>query len=113
MFFSGQKGALTAAQNYTIDLAGIVGFLAGAFGCGEIKLYTPNQWKGSVPKSVTKRKFIRLYGEQANKVLRRGITDDALDAIMIAQHWMTQHEMGKTLSSPNGEKRAKVSTRLH
>jgi hypothetical protein len=96
-FFSGEKGRIAAQLGYTIDLAGIVGYLAGRFGVNAdwISLWKPQQWKGSVPKYVTERKFVRLFGLGAKKAISRGISNDAIDAIMIAEYWLSLYNRQK------------------
>jgi hypothetical protein len=89
MYFGGQKGMIAAQEGYTISIAGITAFIAGRFQVrGEfISLWTPVQWKGSVPKHITERKFIRLFGEQAKRVAKTQ-SSDVIDAIMIGQFWV-------------------------
>jgi hypothetical protein len=96
-YFSGQKGMIAAQEGYTIDLAGVVGYLAGRIGfkVDWIALWTPQQWKGSVPKSVTEGKFVRLFGDSAKRAIKRGISGDAIDSIMIAEFWLALYNQGK------------------
>jgi len=96
-FMTGERGALAVQLDYTIDLAGIVGYLAGRLAIKPdwIALYTPLKWKGSVPKSVTETKFVRLFGEPASIALRRGMSNDTVDAIMIGEFWLTLYNQGK------------------
>lgn len=97
-FYASTKGKIAASCGYTIDLAGMVAYLAGRFGLPPdfITLWKPEQWKGSVPKHVTKAKFIRLFGggEDADYVARN-YSDDVIDAIMIAEFWLTQYHREK------------------
>jgi hypothetical protein len=96
-FFTGQRGMIAAQMGYTIDLAGIVGYLAGRFAVRAdwIALWTPQQWKGSVPKHITERKFVRLFGDGAKKAIRRGISNDEIDAVMIAEFWLSLYNRDK------------------
>jgi hypothetical protein len=89
MYFGGEKGKIAAQEGYTINIAGMAAFIAGRFQIrGEfISLWTPVQWKGSVPKYVTERKFIRLFGEQARRIAKIE-SNDVIDAIMIAEFWI-------------------------
>jgi Holliday junction resolvasome RuvABC endonuclease subunit len=95
-FFNSMKGRLAAQQNYTVDIASIVGFLAGQFNfrSENITLWTPNQWKGSVPKYVTEHKFVRVFGQPAKKLVRV-LSDDVVDAIMITHFWLTIYDRHK------------------
>lgn len=88
-FFSSQVGRIAAQEGYTINLAGMVAFLAGRFQIkGDyISLWTPAQWKGSVPKTATRAKFIRIFGKRGER-LAATAADDTIDAIMIAQFWI-------------------------
>ena len=96
-YFSGQRGMIAAQEGYTLDLAGVVGYLAGRIGfkVDWIALWTPQQWKGSVPKHVTERKFVRLFGDGARRAIKRGISGDAIDAIMIGEFWLSLYNQGK------------------
>lgn len=96
MYFESVKGKIAAQEGYTIDLASMLGFLAGRF---EIKaeyitLWNPMQWKGSVPKHVTEKKFIRVFGEPAKR-LARELSNDVIDAIMIAEFWLSLYNREK------------------
>lgn len=95
-FFNSTKGYIAATQNYTVGLASMVGYLAGQFNfkSEHITLWTPLQWKGSVPKHVTANRFIQAFGESAEK-LSRILSDDIIDAIMIARYWLTLYERQK------------------
>ena len=95
-FFGSTRGKIAATQGYTLDLAGMVGYLAGSFEvrAEQVTLWKPEQWKGSVPKTVTQAKFIRLYGKDADYVVRN-YSDDTIDAIMIAEFWLNLFFRGK------------------
>jgi hypothetical protein len=96
-FFSGQKGMIAAQMGYTIDLGAQVGYLAGKFNirADYIALWTPQQWKGSVPKHITEGKFVRLFGKLAERAIRRGISNDTIDAIMIGEYWLSLYNRRK------------------
>jgi len=89
MYFGSERGRIAAQKGNTLELAGMVGYLAGRLGMRpeRIALYTPVQWKGSVPKSATTAKFIRTFGPAAKSVAA-SVPDDTVDAIMIAEHWL-------------------------
>jgi hypothetical protein len=96
-FFNTEKGIIAAKMGYTLDLASIVGYLTGKFQikADYVALWTPGQWKGQVPKSVTLNKFVRLFGEGARKAIKLGIGDDTVDAIMILEHWLELYNREK------------------
>ena len=85
-FFSSEKGQIAAHQNYTIDLAGICGYVAGRFGMDQRtwKMLTPSQWKGSVPKRATAAKFFREFPD----VKMQHISEHAIDSTMILLFWL-------------------------
>jgi len=95
-FFNSMKGKIAATQNYTIGLASMVGYIAAHFDFDSenIALWTPQQWKGSVPKYVTVEKFKVVFGRKAEK-LSQMLTDDTIDAIMIARYWLQLYEAKK------------------
>lgn len=95
-YFATQKGRIAATMGYTVDLAGISAYIAGRFGMRAdfITLWKPEQWKGTVPKSVTQAKFIRLFGHDAEMVVRN-YSHDVIDAIMIAEFWLTLYHREK------------------
>ena len=71
----------------------MVGYIAGQFNFhpSTIALWTPMQWKGSVPKHVTINKFVKVFGKPAER-LARILSDDVIDAIMIARYWLTLYD---------------------
>jgi hypothetical protein len=88
-FGSSDRGRIAAQTGVTIDLGGMVGYLAGRFEIPPefITLWTPQRWKGNAPKGATEAKFLRLYGPGARSVVRN-FSDDVVDAIMIADFWL-------------------------
>lgn len=95
-FFASARGRIAAMKGYTIDLAGMTGYLAGRFGLPPdcITLWKPEQWKGSVPKQVTEQKFLRLFGKGAPHVARHN-SSDVIDAIMICEFWLSLYNREK------------------
>jgi Holliday junction resolvasome RuvABC endonuclease subunit len=90
VYFASERGRIAAQKGSTLELAGMVGYLAGRL-CMRpdcVTLYTPTQWKGAVPKDATKAKFIRTFGAAARSVAATS-PDDTVDAIMLAEHWLT------------------------
>jgi hypothetical protein len=71
----------------------MVGYIAASFRfrASNITLWTPQQWKGSVPKNITKNRFVNYFGEPAEKLVRI-LSDDVVDAIMIARYWLQLYE---------------------
>lgn len=96
MYFDSLKGRIAAQQNYTLGIASMVGYLAAAFefNPAHIALWTPLQWKGNQPKSVTRNRFVLTFGEAGRK-LARMLSDDVIDAIMIARFWLTLYDRKK------------------
>jgi Holliday junction resolvasome RuvABC endonuclease subunit len=95
-YFDSQKGRIAAQEGYTVNLAGMVAYIAGRLRVkGDyIALWTPQQWKGSVPKEVTVRKFIRLFGRKAERVSKI-VSSDVIDAIMIGAFWIDLYNREK------------------
>lgn len=95
-FFANVRGKIAASKGYTIDLAGIAGYLVGRFNLQPdfVELWKPVFWKGLVPKTVTQAKFTRLFGKDSGFVLRN-YSDDVIDAIMIAEFWLTLYHREK------------------
>ena len=63
-FMGGVKGMIASQKGYTIDLAAIVGYLAGLLMAGspdDVFLYTPMQWKGTKPKTATIAHLKRVF----------------------------------------------------
>lgn len=87
-FFSSAKGHIAAHQNYTIDLAGICGYIAGRMGFNHRQwtMVTATQWKGSVSKDITARKFFRVFGKET-----RLISEHAIDATMMMHWWLLNY----------------------
>ena len=90
MFMSSEAGLIAAREGYTINLAMVLGYVIGQMQV-PTTLYTPAQWKGQVPKDVTRKKFFRTFSDA------RDLNDwgddptydhDCLDAIMILRHWL-------------------------
>ncbi len=79
-FYAGTKGQIAAQQGYTINLAGIAMYVAGYFHVDfrKLFLYTAPNWKGTVKKAVTARRFFRMFGMSELKV-----DHNAIDACMM------------------------------
>lgn len=88
-FMSSAKGQIAAQQGYTLDLAFLNGYIISYFRktlyIPKIIQYTPQQWKGQVPKSATLAKFKREFPQiNADK-----LTDHEIDARMMIHHYLT------------------------
>jgi len=94
-FFSSERGMIAAQLNYTVGMSSMVGYLAARLGFHprDITLLTPQRWKGNMSKNVTKERFIKVFGKPAQR-LARMLSDDVVDAIMIARLWLTIYEKG-------------------
>lgn len=87
-FYSSEKGQIAAHNNYTIDLAHICGFISGSFGCDHRNYHplTAIEWKGTVTKEITMRKFARIF-----KVRLKGLSDHEIDAVMMLRYWLQRY----------------------
>lgn len=82
-FHESAKGHIAAKRGYTIDLAGVCGYLAGWWKLNKVQtfLLTAVQWKGSVSKDITARKFFRRF-----KINPVKLSDHTVDAAMICDY---------------------------
>jgi hypothetical protein len=112
-YFINLKGVLAAKSGSNFPLCGLTGYLMGHFGFrgAEVTLYEPSKWKGSVPKRVTLYKFRRKFSDGASpatvgEVERMCVecSDHEIDAIMIAEFWLSQ----RYAPSPPPRKRTKI-----
>lgn len=87
MFYGGDSGAVAAQQGYTINLAGIAMFIIGWFQIHYTKchLYTAPDWKGSVPKQVTQRRFYQAFDLKV-----KDVDHNAVDATMMLVYHLKQ-----------------------
>jgi hypothetical protein len=80
-YFEAARGQIAAQKGYTINLAAMCAYVAGYFRLPwenwvPIK---PSQWKGSVPKEITRMRFFKAMGiPQIYK-----IDHNAVDAVMM------------------------------
>lgn len=79
-FMASIKGRVAAQKGYTIDLAFICGYVAARFGVNPFDIigYTPNQWKGNVPKRATEAKYYRHFSRTGSPP-----SDHEVDATML------------------------------
>lgn len=85
-FMTSTKGKIAAQKGYTIDLGIVCGFIIGCFDISphDTFCYTPQQWKGSVPKRVTEAKYYREFSIQDTG--DRHISDHEIDATMLLKY---------------------------
>lgn len=82
-FFSSERGAIAAHMNYTIDLAAVAYYVAGHYRMDHRHHFaiTANQWKGSVDKLITARRFFKLWP----KIAPDSLSEHAIDAVMLGR----------------------------
>ncbi len=87
-FFGSVAGAIAAEKGYTINLAAVNSYVAGSFGFRGSKwvMITATEWKGSVTKAVTMRKFLRFFNPKID--FRQAICEHEVDALMMAHWWI-------------------------
>jgi hypothetical protein len=82
------KGRTAAALDYTIHLAQMVAGVTALcrLPSANVTLLTPMQWKGSVPKKVTRARL-----EKAFQISLRDRGDDEVDALGLGVYWLERH----------------------
>jgi hypothetical protein len=82
------KGRTAAALDYTIHLAqmnaGVIAWFR--LPASHITLLTPGQWKGNVPKKVTRRRLEKAFNTDLSDR-----SDDEVDAIGLGVYWLQHH----------------------
>lgn len=63
------RGQIAAQQGYTIALGYVCGYISHHFKDAALFLYTPNQWKGQLPKKAVQARFLRLFGDEHKHVV--------------------------------------------
>jgi hypothetical protein len=83
-------------QAGTIETTGMVGYIAGRFAMRPLSmsLWKDEQWKGIAPRYTTREKFLRLFGADAQQIVDNEPAG-TIDAIMIAEFWLTLYHRGK------------------
>lgn len=86
-FYNSAKGHVAAKMGYTIDLAAIAMYVAGyrKLGPDQLDLVTALEWKGTVTKVVTMKKFMRIFGIKDHQ-----LSDHVIDAIMLLHFWASR-----------------------
>lgn len=79
-YYGSAKGQIAAQKGHTINLAGIAMYIAGFFQVDfrKLYLYTAPDWKGTVKKAITARRFFRLFG-----LSEMTVDHNAVDACMM------------------------------
>jgi hypothetical protein len=87
-FFPSVKGRTAACQDYTIGLAGMAAGIVGWFRlpASRVTLWTPTQWKGSMPKAVTRKRVEMVFQSDL-----RALGDDEIDALGLAVCWLKRY----------------------
>lgn len=80
MYYASERGQIAAQQSYTINLAGMIMYIVGWFQLESklVHLYTAPDWKGSVPKQVTARRFYKHFGIEI-----KDVDHNTIDACMM------------------------------
>jgi len=86
-FFNSARGHTAAIQGDTLLLAGINAFILGFFQVRDATLLTAVEWKGSVPKQVTMRRFLKRFDQKWHD-----LNHNVVDAIMILHHHCIRKE---------------------
>jgi hypothetical protein len=83
-------------EAWALKTVGMVGYIAGRFGMRPLSmsLWRTEQWKGITPRHTTREKFLRLFGRSAQQVADSE-PSETIDAIMIAEFWLTLYHRGK------------------
>lgn len=97
-FFNSEAGRIAVREGHIIKLSIMLGYIMGRLDLWEpdVTMYTPAQWKGMVPKDVTRKKFFRTFKDAAvmDAWGRRLTYDhDTIDAIMMLHHFLTRVKM--------------------
>lgn len=99
-FYNNERGHIAAHQNYTIDIAAMLYWIAGWFHMDHRHFHpvTAMIWKGSVPKLITERQFFRVFGLRG-ELMPTKLTDHACDATMLLHWWLKTYGFNSRLVS--------------
>lgn len=97
-FFNSEAGRIAAKEGHIIRLSIMLGYIMGKLELWEpdVTMYTPAQWKGMVPKDVTRKKFLRTFKDSMRvDAWGRAPTydHDTIDAIMLLHFFLTRVKM--------------------
>lgn len=88
------RGAIAMQQGYTLDLAYIVGHVAGVLTCNlrlaATKIFTPTpmEWKKNLPKDAVGLRFQKRYGVSPSEV-----SDHEFEAAMMIDWAIKEHSL--------------------
>jgi hypothetical protein len=90
-FFGSARGQVAAQQGHTINLAGVDGYIAGFFRLPpqNIHLVTANQWKGNLPKEITRKRFFHALGQK--EIFK--INHNTVDAVMLLHEFCKRRQI--------------------
>jgi hypothetical protein len=96
-FFNSEAGRIAVRQGHIIKLSIMLGYIMGRLELWgpDVSMYTPAQWKGMVPKDVTRKKFFRTFTDAAGPDQYGEVPHydhDTVDAIMMLHFWLTQRK---------------------
>jgi hypothetical protein len=99
-YFGSQKGQVAAQQGHTINLAAVDAYIAGFFRLPpqDVYLLTATEWKGNIPKEITRRRFFRALGQK--KIFK--IDHNAVDAVMLLHTFAKRKRITFRLVSSTG-----------
>lgn len=100
-FFGSAKGQIAAQQGHTINLAGVDAYIAGFFRLPpmNVHLVTANQWKGNLPKEITRMRFFRALGQK--QIYK--INHNAVDAVMLLHEFCKRRKIAWKINSSSVE----------
>jgi len=91
-YFSSPRGAIALKEGYLTDLGIVIGIAIGTFPKAQIWSYKPQTWKGSVPKEVTYKKWLRTFVDSSKYCDK--VNHDLIDAIMLLHYHLKQVNIG-------------------
>jgi hypothetical protein len=99
-FFNSEAGRIAVREGHIIRLAIMLGYIMGRLELWgpNVSMYTPAQWKGMVPKDITRKKFFRTFMDAAGPDLWGAVPrydHDTIDAIMLLHFWLTHRKQSK------------------
>lgn len=90
-YYGTRAGQISAMEGNTINLGAVVSYIAGYFRIlpENIHLLTATQWKGTVPKEITKMRFFKILG--VSKSYK--VNHNAVDAIMLLHEFCRRRKI--------------------
>jgi hypothetical protein len=100
-YFGTEKGQIAAQMGYTLPLAGVCAYVAGFFRMPPDSTFflTATEWKGSVPKEITRMRFFRALGIE--KIYK--INHNAVDAVMLLHTFCKRKKIVFKITTTNVE----------